>query len=102
MKTYEELSEEGKRLDKEINRLVTEIEQMIALARHKQNSSYYMRKENNPIILKRDGICKGNVLAEIIRLAKILDENGIAQPRYIHVINRPIERNPYYMPKEVS
>ncbi len=41
------LALEGIRLTREINRLVLEIEQIIALARHKMNSSYYMRKENN-------------------------------------------------------
>lgn len=69
MKTYEELSDEGKILDRKIARLLVEIEMMIALARHKQNSSYYMRKENHPLILKRDGTCRGNALADIIRIA---------------------------------
>ncbi len=56
MNRNEWLIEEGKRLDREIAWGIVQIERLIALARHKRNSSYYMRKEGNPLIAKREGI----------------------------------------------
>ena len=43
------------------------------ITQFKENSSYFMRKQGHPLIIKREGLCKESVLAQIIKCAKILD-----------------------------
>lgn len=74
MNRIELLRAEGHRLDLEIARLMVEIEQMIAMAKFKRNSSYFMRKEGNPLIIKREGYSRATILKHIIRCAEQLDE----------------------------
>lgn len=95
-----ELLQEAIKNAKEIAGLIFKIDSMIALAKHKRNSSYYMRKERHPLILKRDGVCKGSVLAEIIRIAKILDDADVAMPKHIYIQGRMRVGDPPYIMKE--